>query len=106
LFVPHAAVLGRKSAAERIAHLLLSLPKADASTGSGALRRSCDDRISITQADMASYLGLALETVCRELGERRRSGVIDIKRGGQLTILDIATLAARACPEDKNRSVA
>ncbi|MFA5952132.1 MAG: Crp/Fnr family transcriptional regulator [Hyphomicrobium sp.] len=105
-FHDHAAVLGRKSAAERIAHLLLNLPKADASTASGALRRSCDDRISITQADMASYLGLALETVCRELGELKRSGIIDIKRRGQLTILDVATLAARARPEDKNLFVA
>lgn len=32
--------------------------------------------LTLTRADLANYLGMALETVCRLLGTLRRSGII------------------------------
>lgn len=87
----HLAALGRRSARERLALFLYSL--------SVRLERSgqAGDRFSLTMSrgDIASYLGLALETVSRLMTRLAEEGVIAIDRR-HLRILDRSALAAAA----------
>jgi len=85
-FRPHSS---RRCGAQRVASLLLSLPP----TGDF---RGCDvdERIALTQGEMASLVGLAIETVCRVLRELKRSGAISSSRRGRVAILDPAAIKA------------
>jgi CRP-like cAMP-binding protein len=78
-------LLCRKSARARVAWFLLDL--ADAETNDFV-------RLPMTRTDIASYLGMAIETVSRVLGQFRRSGAIAQKNLGTLQILDRAALLA------------
>jgi len=67
-------LLGRKTASERIASFLMEM----------AGRMTPDNRTLIElpmgRADMADYLGLTIETVCRGLTQLRRGGTIAVER--------------------------
>jgi CRP-like cAMP-binding protein len=82
--------VGRRTARERVAHLLLDLAK--------RVQRSASDceGIEITMPLMLSHigdaLGLAPETVCRCLGELKRAGIL-VFGGGRLEILDLDGLS-------------
>ena len=69
-------LLGRKSAAERMASFLLNL--------SGRLKRRgyshCEFSLTMTRNDIGNYLGLALGTVCRLLAELQEDGVLSVRR--------------------------
>jgi CRP/FNR family transcriptional regulator len=69
-------LLGKKSAAERMASFLLNL--------SGRLeRRGFSHRefsLTMTRHDIGNYLGLALGTVCRLLAELQEDGVLSVRR--------------------------
>jgi CRP/FNR family nitrogen fixation transcriptional regulator len=87
----HLVLLGRKTAAERIASFLLRMRERLAADGSAMPvpgRRSATTLGGLTvidlpmsRADMADYLGLTIETVCRGLTELRRQGTIAVERG-------------------------
>ncbi|HVM82802.1 MAG TPA: helix-turn-helix domain-containing protein [Candidatus Binatia bacterium] len=65
----HLVMLGRQTARERIAWLLLSI-----------MRRTNSQRqvtLPMRRMDIADYLGLTIETVSRELSELKRRGYID-----------------------------
>ncbi|MCP5433763.1 MAG: helix-turn-helix domain-containing protein [Alphaproteobacteria bacterium] len=64
----HILLLGRKTARERVASLLLDL--ADRGDGNGTVR------LPMSRADMADYLGLTIETVSRTISELARDGTI------------------------------
>lgn len=87
----HLAALGRRSARERLALFLHSF--------AARLERSGHpgDEISLTMSrgDIASYLGVALETVSRLMTRLAEEGIIVIDRR-QLRILDRAALARAA----------
>ncbi len=87
----HLAALGRRSARERLALFLHSF--------AARLERSGHpgDEISLTMSrgDIASYLGVALETVSRLMTRLAEEGVIAIDRR-HLRILDRDELAAAA----------
>jgi CRP-like cAMP-binding protein len=70
----HMVLLGRKTAAERIASFLLEMH--------ARLGRPADPAIALpmSRGDIADYLGLTIETVCRGLTEMRRQGVIEVER--------------------------
>ena len=53
----------------------------------------------MTRTDIALYLGLALETVCRELASFQESGLISKSRR-QIKLLDIETLRHLATGEE------
>lgn len=81
----------RRSAAERVASLILSLPPTD-----DCGRREVDERIALTQAEMASMAGLAIETVCRVLRDLKRNGAISSSGRGRVAILDPAAIKSIA----------
>jgi CRP-like cAMP-binding protein len=86
----HLVMLGRQTAKERVASLLLMLFER---TGTG------EDEIvdiAIPRQDMADYLGLTIETVCRVLSRFKRAQVIDTPNLHQLVLRDIDALKTLA----------
>lgn len=80
--------VGRVSAVERVAGLIVELAKrlhVVGVTGQGALK------LLLTQCEIADMLGLAKETVCRALMRLRKEGLISLT-GGVLEILDFDRL--------------
>lgn len=86
----HLLLLGRMTAAERIANFLLELVRRQRATGNIALPMS--------RKDVADYLGLTVETVSRTMSTLKRKGIIDfdepesvdLKRGDALERLAMA----------------
>jgi CRP-like cAMP-binding protein len=97
--------VGRRTARERVARLLIDLAQ--------RVRMSASDaaRFEVTMPLMLSHigdaLGLATETVCRCLGELKRAGIL-VFSAGRLEILDLDGLSelAGAIVEDNDRLVA
>jgi CRP/FNR family nitrogen fixation transcriptional regulator len=87
----HLVLLGRKTAAERIASFLLQMQERLAGDGTALPLPGCRNGaphvghavidLPMSRADMADYLGLTIETVCRGLTELRRQGTIAVERG-------------------------
>jgi CRP-like cAMP-binding protein len=80
-----ATALGRKTALERLASFLVALMDAD---GHSPVEIS----LPVSRPEIADHLGLALETVCRNFTLLKGKGVIRIRGGVRLTILDPAAL--------------
>ena len=79
-------ILGRMSAPERVATFLIDMfERRDAS-------RALD--LPMSRTDIADYLGLTIETVCRVLSSFKRDGVIDIPNAHRIELRDRAALAA------------
>ena len=79
-------LLGRMSATERVAHFLLEMFE----------RR--DERwtldVPMSRTDIADYLGLTIETVCRILSSLKRDGVIAIPNPHRIELHDPDALEA------------
>jgi CRP-like cAMP-binding protein len=95
----------RRSAAECVAALILSLPKAEENSQVGA-GAGTDRRIALTQSDMASYLGLAIATVCRIMRDLKQMGAIRMSGRECIAILDRQALARLAAAENAGGCVA
>jgi CRP/FNR family transcriptional regulator, anaerobic regulatory protein len=65
-------VLGRKTATERIATVLLKLVDRIGKQGIG----SCALDLPMTRTDLADYVGLTTETVSRTLSQLKKQGVL------------------------------
>lgn len=82
--------VGRRTARERVAHLLLDLAKRAQTSAAGA------EHFEVTMPLMLSHigdaLGLATETVCRCLGELKRAGIL-VFSAGRLEVLDLDGLS-------------
>ncbi len=79
-------MLGRMSAPERVATFLLDMgERRDA-------RRSLD--LPMSRNDIADYLGLTIETVCRVLSAFKRDGLIDIPNPHRIELKDREALTA------------
>ncbi|TNJ47582.1 transcriptional regulator FnrL [Phaeobacter sp. B1627] len=90
-------VLGRKTAREKIASLLLILARRDVSLGAderigGAL--SFD--LKLTREAMADYLGLTLETVSRQISALKKAGVIILEGKRHVIVPDMRRLIEEA----------
>jgi CRP/FNR family transcriptional regulator, anaerobic regulatory protein len=70
-------LLGRKSAAEKVASFLLMLPA-----------RQNDIEVPMTRGDIADYLGLTIETVSRTLTRLRQDGLIALPVPTRVQVLD------------------
>jgi len=90
----HLLLLGRKTALERLASFLFMLLQRQAAKG------DCIS-LSMSQTDIADYLGLCPETVCRALAELRRKGAIRFQHSDQITISNRMRLVALAGLEDE-----
>jgi CRP/FNR family transcriptional regulator len=89
-------LLGRKSAAERVASFLLLLAQ-KAERRLGAKARFVD--LPMSRTDIADYLGLTKETVSRVLSALRRDRRIRLEALDRIEILDRAGLEQVACCE-------
>lgn len=74
-------LLGRKTAAERVASFLLEMGDRLPASENSVLR------LPMSRGDVADYLGLTVETVCRGLAELRQRGIIVVERA-RIAILD------------------
>jgi CRP-like cAMP-binding protein len=79
-------ILGRQTAKERVASFLVFLSE----------RIGVEDDelldVPMSRLDIADYLGLTIETVCRVLSELKRARIIEIPNSRQLTLRDIENL--------------
>lgn len=80
-------LLGRMSAAQRIAHFLLEMQARIGTPGSAAFD------LPMNRSDIADYLGLTIETVCRGLTDMRRRRLIGVTRT-HITLRDASALPA------------
>jgi len=89
-------VLGRKTARERIASLLLSLSRRvaaqDRENGTGGAVLD----LPISREAMADYLGLTIETVSRQITALRLDGAIRLEGTRKVVIPDLGELAREA----------
>ena len=81
----HLVMLGRQTAKERIASFVLHI--ADRSDAEEGLAFD----LPMSRQDVADYLGLTIETVCRMLSELKREKIIAIP-AGRIVINDIEAL--------------
>ena len=87
----HLEMLGRKQAPERIALFLHGLAERYRQLGRGG-----DDlMLPMSREDIASYLGIVIETVSRTLSKLQDDGIIAVA-GRQIRILDRTRLDAAA----------
>lgn len=75
-------LLGRKSAQERVASLIMSLAERNSPEASTVVA------LPMTRADIADYLGLTVETVSRTLTELRRREIVRMPNAHLLEITD------------------
>jgi CRP/FNR family transcriptional regulator, anaerobic regulatory protein len=72
-------LLGRKTAAEKIASFLLAM---EADGGNDEIL------VPMARGDIADYLGLTIETVCRNLAKLKQDEIIGLPTPNRITILD------------------
>jgi len=87
----HFGVLGQKGAEGRLAAFLLGLSRRYAERGFSAL----EFRLAMSRTDIASYLGLAVETVSRLFTRFQSEGLLQARRK-QVRLIDPARLEAIA----------
>ncbi len=92
-------LLGRKTAEERVATLLLMLATraslhSDRQETTPTRLQTLD--LHLTREEIADFLGLAHETVCRQLSMLKRRGLIELTGRRQVTVPDVGALAGAA----------
>jgi CRP/FNR family transcriptional regulator len=87
--------LGRKTASERVASLLL-LFAARRIGRDKPLHGSVTFDLPLIRADMADFLGLTIETVSRQITKLRNDGIIEITHHRHVVIPEIERLRRRA----------
>ena len=70
-------LLGRKTAREKVASFLLLIQKRSVKPGGDALGKDLRLELPLTREVMATYLGLTIETVSRQLTALRKDGIIE-----------------------------
>jgi CRP/FNR family nitrogen fixation transcriptional regulator len=80
----HTLLLGRMTAPERVAAFLLEMFERRERT------KALD--LPMSRIDIADYLGLTVETVCRTLSTFKRDGIIAIPNPHRIELLDRAAL--------------
>lgn len=98
-------LLGRKTAAEKVASFLLMIAKRCAQIGCS---HSCEHphalafELPLTRADMADFLGITIETVSRQITKLKNQNIISIMDNRHIIVLDQARLAEVACVDEYN----
>ena len=82
----HLVMLGRQTAKERVASFLLLIAnRRDAGDGDPLL-------LPMGRQDIADYLGLTIETVCRALTDLKRERLIEIPDRHHVELRNLAAL--------------
>jgi CRP/FNR family transcriptional regulator len=94
-------LLGQKTAGERLATFLLRLATREAEAGCShyaldTAENGAELSIPITRAQVASYLGLTIETVSRKLTALRDAGIIEFHGQRTVKILNVSRLIEAA----------
>ena len=94
-------LLGQMGARERVATFLLRRATREAEAGCSRYsveqaENGMEFEIPITRAQMASYLGLTIETVSRKLTSLRDAGAIEMTGPRRVRIVDVERLMAAA----------
>ncbi|MFC0203584.1 Crp/Fnr family transcriptional regulator [Novosphingobium soli] len=92
-------LLGRKSAAEKMASFLVEMVERLAGSGCRIDRDRPNQRmltLPFSRQQIADVLGLTIETVSRQFTRLRQEGVIDLPSRREVTILDYEALVAEA----------
>ncbi len=90
----HLVMLGRQTAKEKVASFLVMLIEREQNTESSHVD------LPMSRQDIADFLGLTIETVCRVLSAMKRERLIDIPGPHELTIRDVDALYAFADGEE------
>jgi CRP/FNR family transcriptional regulator len=85
----HMMLLGRMSAAEKLASFLLALARRSPASS------ACVE-LPMTRSDIADYLGLTIETVSRKLNELQAMGMIRLDTPSRIRITDGSRVEALA----------
>ena len=80
----HMLMLGRKTAAERVASFLVSLARRAVRAG----RLESPIELPMNRTDIADHLGLTIETVSRTFTQLRKAKLIDLGDAKHVTVLD------------------
>jgi CRP/FNR family transcriptional regulator, anaerobic regulatory protein len=87
-------VLGRKTARERIASLLISVARREANFSLVPITGDIRLDLPLTREAMSEYLGLTIETVSRQISQFSREGVIALDEKRRIIIPDLIRLEA------------
>jgi CRP/FNR family transcriptional regulator len=86
--------LGRKTAEERVASLFLMLAErwteAERGQETGAQNRVIE--LHLKRDEMADFLGLTYETVCRQISSLKRKGVIQLSGTRRFSVPNVSAL--------------
>ncbi|PID35576.1 MAG: transcriptional regulator [Rhodobacterales bacterium] len=85
-------VLGRKTAREKIASLLMIIARRNVALRKQVLHDGVQFELPLTREAMADYLGLTLETVSRQISALKKSGVIVLEGKRKVAVPSIAEL--------------
>ncbi len=86
----HLVMLGRQSAKERVASFVVAL-----AARTGAKNGEAVD-LPMGRQDIADYLGLTIETVCRAITDLKQSGIIGVPNRHQIALRRLGVLETLA----------
>ena len=82
-------IVGRKTAAERVASLLMMIADRDKDAAcSHSTKGDMEFELPISRAEMADCLGLTIETVSRQMSQLTSQGLIDLRNSRAVHIPD------------------
>ncbi len=92
-------LLGRKTAEERVASLLVMLAtRASINDDEGERASACTQTLDLhlKREEIADFLGLTYETVCRQFSMLKKRGLIELTGRRRVMVPDVAALALAA----------
>lgn len=93
-------LLGRKSAREKVASVLVILARRSAALKGGQLADGMAVDMPITRETLANYLGLTIETVSRQFSALKRDGIIVLEGSRIVRLPDLADLVTETGDDD------
>lgn len=93
-------LLGRKTAREKVASFLLLIHKRSIRPGGDELGANLRLELPLTREVMATYLGLTIETVSRQVTALRKSGLIETEGKKVVIIKDLIGLMSESGDDD------